>query len=196
VPWCSTMRLHRTFGLATLAALAAMAGCVSSSAPAPAATGAEARPASPSEAASAAPSSAPPAATPAPESPTVDEAELAEEAEPPPSAFGDSLAILNDSRRRGTLSSARIEAGISHGEPAVGACVLAAAQLGTVEGRVVVSFLIEADGRVASAAYLVSTLTDDELARCVLEAVKSFEFPRPSGGVVLVSYPFQFRVTG
>lgn len=194
------MRLHRIVGAVSITALLAVAGCASSSpSTAPSAGTESSRPAS-----SGSEDSAPNASWPDPEpalepsassDPTLTEAE-ADEEPPAPPAFGDSLAILNDSRRRGSLSSSRIEAGISRGEPAVGACVLAAARMGAVDGRVVVSFVIEPDGRVANAAFLVSTLTDDELARCVLEAVRGFEFPRPSGGIVLVSYPFQFRVTG
>src|SRR5690606_28948256 len=143
VPWLLPMHPHRSLGLALLLVVG---GCAAAAPTTP-------RPVAASEPASHAaprPAEASPAPAPAAEAATEAEAE-----EPPPlEVYGDSLALLNDSRQRGTLAAARIEDGVRSGHTAIGACVAAAAQLGAVEGRVVVSFLIEPSGRVERAAIL------------------------------------------
>jgi TonB family protein len=119
------------------------------------------------------------------------------DAPPAPPGVGDSLAVLDDHRPRGELSHASIEAGIGAGRPAISACIARAAQDGPVDdGRVVVTFIIEPTGAVESVAFLVSTLTDETLAGCVLDALRSIRFEPPRGGIVVVSYPFSFRFAG
>jgi TonB family protein len=120
-----------------------------------------------------------------------------EEEEPAAASTGDSLAVLGDERPRGELPRARIEAGLSSARPALGACIQrSSARGGEDEGRVVVTFVIEPDGRVSAAAYLVSTLTDEGLAACILDVFRGLRFDAPEGGIVMVSHPFQFRLTG
>jgi hypothetical protein len=113
-----------------------------------------------------------------------------------PASTSDSLSVLNDDRPRGELPRERIEAGIASARPALGACIERARERGgESEGRVVVTFVIEPDGRVGAAAYLVSTLADDRLAECILGVFRGLSFDRPSGGIVMVSHPFEFHVT-
>ncbi len=113
----------------------------------------------------------------------------------PVSAIGASLSVLDDSRRRGELPRARIDAGIARGRPAMGACV-AASEGPDDEGRLVATFIIEPDGSVESVAFLVSTLADDTLSTCLLDAFRGLRFEAPRGGIVMVSYPFEFRRVG
>ncbi|MDP1829123.1 MAG: AgmX/PglI C-terminal domain-containing protein [Archangium sp.] len=64
-----------------------------------------------------------------------------------------------------------------------------------LEGKVVVKFLIGADGRVQS----VEDASDEpfpsqKVTTCVLARFEGMKFPRPSGGgVVIVKYPFIFK---
>jgi TonB family protein len=65
-----------------------------------------------------------------------------------------------------------------------------------IAGRVVARFLIDTNGRVAASAIESSTLAAPAVDRCIAEAVRRWEFPKPPGGVVSVSYPFQFKPAG
>jgi outer membrane biosynthesis protein TonB len=128
--------------------------------------------------------------------PSDDAAEAAAEDEAsPPASVGDSLSVLGDNRPRGELPRARIESGLASSRAALGGCISrASARGGESEGRVVVTFVIEPDGEVGAAAYLVSTLVDDELAECILDVFRELRFDRPRGGIVMVSHPFQFVI--
>jgi TonB family protein len=58
-------------------------------------------------------------------------------------------------------------------------------------GRVIVSFVIAPSGEVQSALLGLSTIGYGRLQRCIVEAVRRWTFPAPSGGgVVGVNYPF------
>lgn len=66
-----------------------------------------------------------------------------------------------------------------------------------LEGRVSVEFAIAADGKVATAKILTSTLADPAAEQCLTAAIRRIPFPRPpQGDVVIVSYPFVFRAPG
>jgi outer membrane biosynthesis protein TonB len=58
-------------------------------------------------------------------------------------------------------------------------------------------FRIDPDGQVGGAVVLPGELGDRPvLARCVLDAAMGWRFPPvPSGGIVIVVYPFRFQVT-
>ncbi len=64
----------------------------------------------------------------------------------------------------------------------------------TLEGRLVVEFTIEGDGRVSSVnAADASTLTDASVSSCVLNTISKLSFPPSSDGQrVTVAYPFVF----
>ncbi len=59
-------------------------------------------------------------------------------------------------------------------------------------GKVTVSFVIGAQGSVTSASVQNSTVSSTALERCVVDRVRSFRFPKPTGGAVAVAYPFVF----
>jgi TonB family protein len=61
-----------------------------------------------------------------------------------------------------------------------------------LEGRVVVKFTIGAKGQVVSSVLESSTLGVPRAENCIVEVVLSWEFPEPTGGEALVSYPFTF----
>jgi TonB family protein len=61
-------------------------------------------------------------------------------------------------------------------------------------GRVVVRFVINADGQVATAQIASSSFDAPEVSCCLVEHVGQWEFPRPSAdGFVVVEYPFVVR---
>jgi TonB family protein len=63
-------------------------------------------------------------------------------------------------------------------------------------GRITVRFTIGANGAVATSGVEASTLGNVAVERCVTDAVRRWEFPRPEGGVVMVSYPFLLKAAG
>lgn len=64
-----------------------------------------------------------------------------------------------------------------------------------LQGKLVADFVIGPAGNVASATPGEDTMKVPALSRCVLDALKTWNFPKPrSGGVVKVSYPFIFKL--
>jgi hypothetical protein len=64
-------------------------------------------------------------------------------------------------------------------------------------GKLLVEFVIGADGSVSSARASEDSLQDPEVGRCVVAKVRGWSFPKPSGGgVVVVTYPFLFQASG
>ena len=64
-------------------------------------------------------------------------------------------------------------------------------------GRVVVQFTIAGTGRVLASVLQSSSLGAPAVDACVVNAVKRWEFPQPTGGgLVIVSYPFQLTPAG
>jgi hypothetical protein len=59
-----------------------------------------------------------------------------------------------------------------------------------LRGRVVVSFIIAADGRVQAAATANSTVANARVEACIAQALRGLEFPAPEEGIVAVSAPF------
>ena len=63
-----------------------------------------------------------------------------------------------------------------------------------LEGKVVIKFLIGADGKVQKAEIAETTIKNAELEKCMIGAAKRMKFPKPlGGGVVDVKYPFVFK---
>jgi TonB family protein len=60
-------------------------------------------------------------------------------------------------------------------------------------GRVTVRFVVAVDGRVEAAEVAESTLASPVHERSLLNALRTWTFPAPSGGSVTLSYPFIFH---
>lgn len=64
-------------------------------------------------------------------------------------------------------------------------------------GKVAVKFVISGAGAVASSQVPQSTVGNAELETCVASRVRTWSFPKPKGGgIVVVTYPFIFKQSG
>jgi hypothetical protein len=62
----------------------------------------------------------------------------------------------------------------------------------SLEGRVVVKFLIDRTGAVGLASEAGGDLADTKVVQCVVRAFGDLSFPSPDGGIVTVVYPILF----
>lgn len=63
----------------------------------------------------------------------------------------------------------------------------------SLSGRISVQFTIAGTGQVIASVLQSSTMGNVRVESCVVQAVRRWEFPRPvAGGIVIVSYPFNF----
>ncbi len=66
-----------------------------------------------------------------------------------------------------------------------------------LEGKVAIKFVISPTGSVASSSVASTTVGNPELETCVAGRVRTWMFPKPKGGgVVIVTYPFIFKQSG
>ena len=64
-------------------------------------------------------------------------------------------------------------------------------------GKVATQFTISAEGRVQSAKVTQSTLKNREVERCMTSKIRTWKFPKPKGGgIVIVKYPFILKTAG
>jgi hypothetical protein len=59
----------------------------------------------------------------------------------------------------------------------------------SLEGRVVVKFMIDRTGQVSMAQDGGSDLPNDAVNRCIVQSFYSLSFPTPDSGSVTVTYP-------
>lgn len=66
------------------------------------------------------------------------------------------------------------------------------------DGVIKARFVIVESGEVSSSELDSSTVNDPALERCVVDATRTFRFPRlpPGSGYVTIVYPFRFEVRG
>ena len=65
-----------------------------------------------------------------------------------------------------------------------------------LQGRIMVQFTIGANGQVMASVVQSSTMGNPPVEGCIANAVKRWEFPRPQGGIVVVTYPFVLKSAG
>jgi TonB family protein len=66
-----------------------------------------------------------------------------------------------------------------------------------LDGRLVAQFTIAANGQVIASLRQSSTLGSPAVEMCVVNAIKRWEFPAPTGGgLAIVTYPFTFSPAG
>ncbi|MDP1830365.1 MAG: adventurous gliding motility protein GltG [Archangium sp.] len=66
-----------------------------------------------------------------------------------------------------------------------------------LNGKVAVKFIISPTGSVSTSSVAQTTVNNAELEACVAGRVRTWQFPKPKGGgVVIVTYPFIFAQSG
>ena len=65
-----------------------------------------------------------------------------------------------------------------------------------LSGKVQVEWTIGMSGGVRGARQTYSSLASSSVASCIMTAIKSWRFPQPKGGEVVVNYPFIFKSIG
>ena len=65
-----------------------------------------------------------------------------------------------------------------------------------LSGKVQVEWVIALSGSVSSARQAFSNLESAEVVNCILSSIRSWRFPQPKGGDVIVNYPFMFKSIG
>ncbi|QSQ19912.1 AgmX/PglI C-terminal domain-containing protein [Pyxidicoccus parkwayensis] len=66
----------------------------------------------------------------------------------------------------------------------------------SLAGKVVLEWTIGPAGKVVAAKTKSSTLSNAAVEACILSSLKSWTFPAPKGGVVIITYPFLFNSVG
>jgi hypothetical protein len=93
---------------------------------------------------------------------------------------------------RGSLKKRVIRKVIQHHIGEIRSCFVSSL-LGwpDLAGRVAVKFIIQPDGNVGPLAVADTTLNNRAVECCILAAVRSWQFPAPEGGgIIVVTYPF------
>jgi TonB family protein len=63
-------------------------------------------------------------------------------------------------------------------------------------GKVMTHFIIGTEGKVTESKIEQTTLRNEKVEKCIAEAIRAWQFPKPQGGVVTVTYPFVLAATG
>lgn len=61
-----------------------------------------------------------------------------------------------------------------------------------LKGKLMIEWVINVDGSVGKVKQQSSTLANPQVASCIMSSLKRWTFPKPRGGIVVVSYPFIF----
>jgi hypothetical protein len=63
-------------------------------------------------------------------------------------------------------------------------------------GKMIFEWKILTSGQVGEVRIKSSTVNSHEIHACIKAAIKTWQFPKPKGSTVVVSYPFIFDVVG
>ena len=97
----------------------------------------------------------------------------------------------------GTISGSEVRARIrSHMNEIYGCYETAFDRLPEGRGRVVVRFVVDADGGVPTVSITSNDIDDRAVGCCVAKRVAAWTFPKPTNGeFVVVEYPFTVRMS-
>jgi TonB family protein len=59
-------------------------------------------------------------------------------------------------------------------------------------GHVAVTFVVDAEGKVTQAAVSESSLKNANVESCLVQRLRRWQFPKPTGGEAQVTFPFNF----
>ena len=95
----------------------------------------------------------------------------------------------------GALDPTQVHAVVLKHMNAIRYCyALEQAKAPTLSGKVVIKFVIAADGTVSSTRIQATTLHNQTVEMCVAGRFMTFQFPEPQGGgVVVATYSFVFE---
>ena len=65
-----------------------------------------------------------------------------------------------------------------------------------LKGKLVLEWTIQRNGSVGRVKQKLATLKSSAVSSCIINKLKRWRFPKPRGGVVVVSYPFIFSSVG
>jgi outer membrane biosynthesis protein TonB len=113
---------------------------------------------------------------------------------PPRPSSGAGVSHGSGVTAKGALDKEIIRQVIGSQIPAVRACYeVELSANADLRGRIVYQFTIAADGRVIASALQSSTMKNGKVEDCVRREIRNWVFPKPlGGGIVIVSYPFNF----
>jgi FHA domain-containing protein len=63
-------------------------------------------------------------------------------------------------------------------------------------GKLILEWTIDTNGSVGRVKEKLSTLRNPAVSSCISSSLKRWQFPKPRGGIVIVSYPFIFNAVG
>jgi TonB family protein len=110
-----------------------------------------------------------------------------------PSVSGEG-AVEPNTLADGDIDSAAVAAVMRRGIVGIRRCYESALRRDTsLQGRIVIRFVIGVAGRVARVEVLENTLTED-VGRCIAAQIAALRFPPPEGGPVTFTYPFFFQL--
>ncbi|MFK7926713.1 MAG: TonB family protein [Myxococcota bacterium] len=93
----------------------------------------------------------------------------------------------------GAIAKDKVSAVIREQMPTIRQCYeTPLAKDASLAGRVAIRFMIAEDGSVSAAQVSKDEVPDPVVSRCVLKTFRQMQFPEPTGGVVIVTYPFLF----
>ncbi len=61
-----------------------------------------------------------------------------------------------------------------------------------LSGKIIAQWKIQLDGSVKDAKVASSTMSDDEVGRCLVRLLETSKFDAPDGGVCVIEFPFSF----
>jgi outer membrane biosynthesis protein TonB len=63
----------------------------------------------------------------------------------------------------------------------------------SIQGKLQVEWIINPNGRVISVKQQTSSIKNNKLIKCIMNRIKTWHFPPPRGGSVVVNYPFLLK---
>jgi len=66
----------------------------------------------------------------------------------------------------------------------------------SIKGRIIYEWKIRMNGTVGQVRIKSSTVNSNDIHACIKSAIKTWQFPKPVGNEVVVSYPFIFDIVG